>query len=79
MTWKFIRQFLKDQRGTASIEIIALSGALAVATATIMTTNGGAFGDQTQVDEEVYVRSCGNRVKVEGGSRFTTVGQRSCK
>lgn len=79
MTWKFIRQYLKDERGTASIEMIALSGALAVAAATIMTTNGGAFGDQTKVDEEVYVRSCGQRVKVEGGSRFTTVGQRSCK
>lgn len=79
MTWNIFRQYLKDERGTASIEIIALSGALAVAAATIMTTDGGAFGDQTQVDEEVYVRSCGQRVKVQGGSRFTTVGQRSCK
>ena len=79
MTCKHLRQFLEDQRGTASLEIIALSAAAAIAATTIVTTNGGAFGDQSKVSEEVYVRSCGNRVKVEGGSRFTTIGQRSCK
>lgn len=79
MTWINLKQFQKDERGTASLEIVALSAALAVAATTIMTTNGGAFGDQTKVSEEVYVRSCGQRVKVEGGSRFKTVGQLSCK
>lgn len=74
-----LKNFLKNERGTASLEIVALSAALAVAATTIMSTNGGAFGDQTEISEEVYVRSCGKRVKVEAGSRFKTVGQRSCK
>jgi len=79
MTWKTLKNYLQDERGTASLEIVALSAALAIAATTILSTDGGAFGDQSEISEEVYVRSCGKRVKVEGGSRFTTVGQRSCK
>lgn len=81
MTLNIFKNFLKDERGTASFEIIALSGALAFAAATVVTLDGGAFGDNTEVSEEVYVQTCTNEVEVrkEGSIIFTSAPKPACK
>ena len=79
---KILERFWKDQRGGVPIEVIALTGSLALLGVTVMETqNTGVPTQGAEASEEVFVRKCGQRVA--GGDDTPLLPQigstRACK